>query len=355
MVASRQAARTSRRRRRPAPDHRVLECGRPAAARGGAERGARAARGPGAGARAARRRRARTSASAPRRDRTSAPSATAAPRAPTAGPAAAGPGRRAAAASRRRGREHVAEQHRQGRQQRHRRAGGGQGAAGAACAGPCRRRCRDPCRGRRRVDAARRRAIRWAWAGLIGRGGGPAHQPGGHARRAAVVGAGGRGRRGGVRVLPEPEQGVQARSVRPRAARRCPAASAPVRRAAPTTREDRRGSPAPSVHSGTAAQEASACPAAASTTQTAVNTAARSSRRSAPERARGGAVMAGSSSHWAHARPYGRSARSRTAGRITVRRGPSTAAYTATASRRIRRMSGITSTACLRTVPRGNT
>ncbi|MGW5690320.1 hypothetical protein ACWEWX_04925 [Streptomyces asiaticus] len=69
----------------------------------------------------------------------------------------------------------------------------------------------------------------------------------------------------------------------------------------------------PSVHSGTVAQEPSTCPVADSTTQTAVNTAARSIRRSAPARATGEA-MAAPSSHWVDAFPTAGGAYRRTPG-----------------------------------------
>ena len=112
--------------------------------------------------------------------------------------------------------------------------------------------------------------------------------------------------------------------------------------------------PAPSVHQGTVAQEASACPAADSTTQTAVNTAALSSRRPAPARATGGR-HGGLIIALRPRPPYGRSGRS-PSDRLDTRRvswtGP---AYTGVRSAGIRRMSGITSELCLRTARCGNT
>ena len=144
------------------------------------------------------------------------------------------------------------------------------------------------------------------------------------------------------------------RSGRPRAARRSRAASARRPANGTVTRRTPRN-PAPSVHSGTVAQEASTCPAPASTTQTAANTAARSIRRSSPERAvRGwGAVMAGSSSHWPHGRHTAGpqdDIRGYACGIATTGRSPSGAGrppYTDSPPWHIDHMGGITSTTCL--------
>lgn len=122
--------------------------------------------------------------------------------------------------------------------------------------------------------------------GADGHRAGTAHQPGRLLDQRGVGQGFGHGRRhvrgGRGAVLADAEQGVQHRLAdrqRDGDARKDRARPASGTEATNVTRN-----PTPRVHSGTAAWEASECPAPASTTQTAANTAARRVRSPRPER-----------------------------------------------------------------------
>ena len=335
--ASRQAARADAAGGGP---RRITECcaERPVARRGaGRRRAARvrhrrgaASRAPGQSGAQRRVRAARARAQGTRRAparRLRAPRATAAP-------AAAARPRRAAAASRR----------------RRRRAGGRAASAGRAAAARHRgaRGGRGP-----RCGAVHARSpagvepasatIRCACAGLIAGAVRAAHEPRGERDQRPCGAPAPCGRRAAP-CWPTSEERVQGGLAdRQRGGDARQRALPPGQRRGDGERP--RGIPRASAHSGTVAQEASACPAADSATQTAVNTAARSSRRPASGARRrvggrhGGAIISpgpppSTAGPQGAVRPRPVEARCRT--RV--------AAYTGRTRPRIRRMSGITST-----------
>lgn len=128
----------------------------------------------------------------------------------------------------------------------------------------------------------------------------PADQLGGE-RRQRCVAAAGRCLGGRRAVLAEAEHGVQPELADGQSGGDAGQRATASREGAATAKTAMKARAR--AHHGTVAQEATAWPAADSTTQTAVNTAARLIRRPAPARVVWVAVMAGQSSHWAPALP----------------------------------------------------